>query len=47
MRDGSGLRSTVGGDSSLYQEGDSISSRRFQKAELSLKVLLYSKFQSM
>ncbi|MEM3261608.1 MAG: hypothetical protein QXW72_04410, partial [Conexivisphaerales archaeon] len=33
--------------SSLYQEGDSVSSRRFQKAELSLKVLLYSKFQSM
>ncbi|MEM3249231.1 MAG: hypothetical protein QXL00_05585, partial [Conexivisphaerales archaeon] len=35
--------------SSLYQEGDSVSSRRFlaQKAGLSLKVLLYSKFQSM
>ncbi|MEM3249584.1 MAG: hypothetical protein QXL00_07470, partial [Conexivisphaerales archaeon] len=33
--------------SSLYQEGDSVSSRRFQKAELSLKVLLYSRFQSM
>ncbi|MEM3261370.1 MAG: hypothetical protein QXT35_04620 [Conexivisphaerales archaeon] len=49
MRDGSGLRSTVAGGDILLgvQEGDSVSSRRFQKAELSLKVLLYSKFQSM
>ncbi|MEM3498001.1 MAG: hypothetical protein QXY52_01715 [Conexivisphaerales archaeon] len=46
MRDGRGPRSMAGGDICI-QEGDSVSSGEFQKAELSLKVLLYSKFQSM